>query len=303
MTLGGGEIEAVQSLLGEFVVVFALVTQLGDIWFYFTVLGTWYWLGDRTPVLGALSDRRLTAGIVGLAVGALALTLTLKRAFALERPPGAEMAVAVETVPQALRSLYAAAATGDGFGFPSGHAIGTTAVWGGVAWFARGGNRRRRLAVAGGIVAVVGLSRVVLGVHYAVSVVAGVGIGLAYLLAVTRLGTDPVRMFGVALVVAVCAAVVTGGGEDAAVALGLAGGSLLAWLAVGERVPAQPTTGWEAAGTALLGVVVCGGLFGATLALDPPVPVAVVLSGLVGAAVLVLPVVTHGVKKAESSPS
>jgi len=303
MTLGGGEIEAAQSLLGEFVVVFALVTQLGDIWFYFTVLGTWYWLGDRTPVLGPLADRRLTAGIVGLGVGAMALTLTLKGAFALERPPGAETAVAAETVPRALRSFYAAAATGDGFGFPSGHAIGTTAIWGGVAWFARGGNRRRRLAVAGSIVAVVGFSRVALGVHYAVSVVAGVLVGLAYLLAVTRLGTGPVRTFGVALVVAACATIVTGGGEDAAVALGLAGGSLVTWLVVGERVPAQPTTGREAAGTALLGVVVCGGLFGATLALDPPVPVAVALSGLVGATLLALPVVTRGVEKAEGGPS
>lgn len=293
MTLGVGEIEAVQSLLGEFVVVFALVTQLGDIWFYFAVLGTWYWLGDRTPVLGGLADRRLTAGLVGLGVGAMALTVALKGAIALDRPPGAETAVAAEAVPRAFRDLYAAAATGDGFGFPSGHAIGTTAIWGGVAWFTRGDGRRRRGAIAAAIVALVGFSRVALGVHYAVSVVAGVVIGAAYLLGMSRFGIDPARTFGVASAFGVVAVAVTGFGTDATVVLGLAVGSLLAWLAVGERVPEHPQTGREALLTALLGLVVCGGLFGATLTLEPPVPVSVVLSALVGAAVLALPVVTR----------
>ena len=128
MTLGVGEIEAVQALSGDFVVVFALFTQLGDVWFYFVVLGAWYWLGDRAPLVGDGLDRRLAARAIALAVGAMALTVLLKGWFATERPPGAETPVAVEVVPLLLRAAYAEAATAEGFGFPSGHALGTTAV-------------------------------------------------------------------------------------------------------------------------------------------------------------------------------
>jgi len=80
--------------------------------------------------------------------------------------------------PVALEPVFADIATGHGPGFPSGHALGTTMVWGGVALILDQGTRRARAAVAGTVVALVSLSRLVLGVHYAVDVVVGVALGL-----------------------------------------------------------------------------------------------------------------------------
>lgn len=296
MTLDAGAIEAVQSLLGEAVVVFAVLTQLGDVWFYSAVLGTWYWLGHRMPLLGEGLDRPLAARAIGITVGAMALTVTLKGLFALERPPGAGTAVAVDAVPPLFRAAYAEAATADGYGFPSGHALGTTAVWGGIAWLYRGGERWRRLSVAAAIVAVVGFSRVALGVHYAASVGGGVAVGLAYLLVAIRVGTTA-RTFGLALALAVGGAVATGFGDDAAVVLGVALGCLVTWLVAGEAVPERPT-GREAYLTALLGPIAVGGPFAAAILWSPPVPLATALGALAGAAALSLPLlVARGIER------
>lgn len=297
MTLGAGEIEAVQSLLGGLVVVFALLTQLGDVWFYFVVLGTWYWFGDRMPLLGDGLDRPLVARAIGIAVGAMALIILLKGLFATERPPGAGTAVAVDVVPPFLRVAYAEAATAEGNGFPSGHALGTTAIWGGVAWLYRGGDRRRRLLIAAGIVAVVGFSRVALGVHYAASVAGGVVFGLGYLLVALRVGTTTGRAFALALALAGGAVAVTDFGHDAVVVLGVALGGLAAWLAAGDAVPTRPTAR-EAVLTALLGLGVVGGLFGMAVVLDPPAVLAVSLGALIGGTILSLPLlVARGIER------
>ena len=71
--------------------------------------------------------------------------------------------------------------TADGYGFPSGHATAATAVYGGVAAVLPAGTGRLRYAAAGSVVAVVALSRIAIGVHYLVGVVAGVLLGLTVL--------------------------------------------------------------------------------------------------------------------------
>lgn len=132
----------------------ALVTLLGDPVVLLAALALGYW---RAPPVAA-APRRAFATLVCLGVAAAGATLALKAAFALPRPPGAAT---------------------PGFGFPSGHALGAAAAYGGAARLFDRIDRRRRVLVAGVLVAAVALSRVVLGVHYLVDVVFGTAAGLA----------------------------------------------------------------------------------------------------------------------------
>ena len=165
MSRAVGEFAAVARLPDAAAVGAAVATQLGDVWFLFGLLGLLYWFGEALPAPVAL-DRRRAAFVVALGLGANVTTTTMKEWLRYPRPPGAD-AAARELVPALLEPPYAAAATATGFGFPSGHALGTAAVYGGLALLV---GRRRGYGVAAAVVAVVSLSRVVLGVHYLVDV-------------------------------------------------------------------------------------------------------------------------------------
>jgi undecaprenyl-diphosphatase len=113
-----------------------------------------------------------TLALVGS--GAFLLNLGLKALVARTRPT----ADAVQ--------LYVAAG---GWGFPSGHVMFYTAFYGGLGCFARwklppGGKRTVIVALCVILVGLVGLSRIFLGAHWPLDVVAGYGFGLAWLLAV-----------------------------------------------------------------------------------------------------------------------
>jgi membrane-associated phospholipid phosphatase len=74
------------------------------------------------------------------------------------------------------------------YSFPSGHAFGAATTWGAlavVAWSLDPDRRRRALVSAGAatVVAVVAASRVVLGAHFVLDVLAGVAGGVAVLAA------------------------------------------------------------------------------------------------------------------------
>jgi membrane-associated phospholipid phosphatase len=75
-----------------------------------------------------------------------------------------------------------------GFAFPSGHATDAAAVYGMLAVLlarpGRGAARVAALAGAAALIALVGLSRLYLGVHWLSDVVAGAGLGIAWLLAI-----------------------------------------------------------------------------------------------------------------------
>jgi undecaprenyl-diphosphatase len=68
-----------------------------------------------------------------------------------------------------------------GYSFPSGHALGSAALWASIAFVAagRGLPRARALAVAMAVPVVVASTRVVLGVHYVTDVVGGLLLGWA----------------------------------------------------------------------------------------------------------------------------
>ena len=136
MSRAVGEFAAVARLPDAAVVVAAVATQLGDVWFLFGLLGLLYWFGEALPAPVAL-DRRRAAFLVALGLGANATTTTMKEWLRYPRPPGAD-AAARELVPALLEPPYAAAATATGFGFPSGHALGTAMTLG-AFFFLRGG--------------------------------------------------------------------------------------------------------------------------------------------------------------------
>ena len=158
--------------------LFMSITALGG-----TVLigGVSVLLGLYFLVRGRLS---LLAGLAVAIGGAGAVLFILKEAVARTRPPAALQAYA-ET----------------GFSFPSGHATMSLAFYGFLAYLACGifpaGRYRVAAGVAaGGLVWLIGFSRVYLGVHYPSDVAAGFIIAAAFLwLAVVvgkRLEKNPV---------------------------------------------------------------------------------------------------------------
>ena len=278
-----GVTEVLSALPGAVVVLFALVTQLGDFWFTFSACALLYWLGPRTPKLGRGLTRDRTAMLVALLAGAVALVVSLKAVFALPRPPGAGTATHAELLPVTLRGVYESMATGEGYGFPSGHATVSLLVWGGFAWALRVGTRRSRTAVAAAVVGLIGLSRLVLGVHYLADVLAGFALAGTFLwLALAALGT-PERVFGLAAVVAGVALVVAGLSRDTGAALGLTVGGAVVWSLVGDGIPEPTRRG--VAFTVVLGVATVGVLLGGTLGLDPT-PGVVALAAALGTGLL-----------------
>lgn len=146
----------------------AVLTQLGDFWFLTLLLGVCYW---RFP-----ANRRDVASLFATALGGLGLYRTLKHVF--ERPRPTTLPVDPSEVPGLLRPIYENAIAAGGFGFPSGHATTATLLYVGLAVVLPVGTRRQRFAAAGVLVGTVCVSRLALGVHNLVDVLAGIPTGL-----------------------------------------------------------------------------------------------------------------------------
>ncbi len=266
---GVGVVRALSELPTAVVAGVAVLTQLGDAWFLFVLLTLVYWFGEGRL---APDHRRVGALVVAITVGGLALTLALKTAFALPRPPGATATTVPPWVPSSLGPAYVDAATGSGFGFPSGHALGSTVAYGGFALLGTWATRRARWATAGTVILLVAASRVVLGVHYLVDVVAGVGVGLTFLWAAARFADgDPARAFGLAVVVSALAGVVAGLGDvpsealvESVSVLGASVGGLVGWRL------ADRTSGPPGAVGAGVGLSLAGGLWVGVTAVTLP---------------------------------
>lgn len=158
---------------------------------------------------------RRTGFVLAVVLGGLAVTLLLKAAFGLPRPP---------------ESLQAVPREGDGF--PSGHTMAATICWGALALWAEATDRRSRLAGAALVVALVGFSRLALGVHYVTDLVASVLFGAGYLLAAAvLLSGDADRAFLVAAALGGLALLASGGATDGVLAfVGCVGGAAGWWL-------------------------------------------------------------------------
>lgn len=192
--------DAVPSAL---VPVFAAITTLGGATVLMLLLSVLYWVDER----------RATALVVSFTLTALAVTLALKAGFGLPRPPVAEQLVAHDN---------------DQWGFPSGHAIAGVVVYGGLVLATDRFRSRRGAVVATLLALLVGLSRVVIRVHYLGDVLVGFVVG-AVLLGSLWLLTDgsPQRGFAIATVAAVPALVVAGVMAETLVAFGGSVGGLI----------------------------------------------------------------------------
>ena len=285
MSRGVGELAAIADLPSWLVALAALITQLGDVWFVFCLLGVLYWFGESLPGSMSLS-RRHAMFAVALALVARGVTTTFKELFGLPRPPGADEAVGVELVPTVVDPLYVSAATADGFGFPSGHATAAILVYGGLALLV---DSRRGYVAAAALVAVIPLSRVVLGVHYLVDIVAGLAVGGAFLAGVYLVcdrGNNPGRALMVAVGVSLLGAGVVYN-FDTMAALGGALGARIAWGRLGDAVVHETTTRLGGAVAVAVGLLF-GAMFGGIYAIEPTAAVgflgmAVVLAGVIAA--------------------
>ncbi|MGB9866388.1 MAG: phosphatase PAP2 family protein [Bacillota bacterium] len=142
--------------------LFVGITALGSEGFYLLAFPMVYWCVD--PELGF----QLCCGFLSSAWANAAL----KSLFRVPRPP-------LEKV--RLPQLHLA----EGWSFPSGHAQGSACFWGYISLKSA---HRRLMSVVGVVtVALVSFSRVYLGVHWPVDVVAGALLGYGWALATARL--------------------------------------------------------------------------------------------------------------------
>lgn len=270
MSHGLGVTEALQSLPDAVYLLFALFTQLGDLWFYFLALTLAYAYAES--LVDAVSRERVAA-VVAVALGALAITVGLKELFAHPRPSGADSLRPVAWLPVALVPLLENFATADSFSLPSGHAAGGAAVYGGAALLVRYGRDRVRYLVAAGVVAVVAGSRLVIGVHYLGDVLVGVAVGLAYALVVywaTDGGRRVERAFSLAVLVAVGGAALHFSVETLS-ALGGALGGRIGWTVFGDRATHGVVTRREGTITAAIALPLGGAFVGVAAVVETPV--------------------------------
>lgn len=145
---------------------FGVVTQLGSTAVLFAVAAV------AAAYLARLGRRPDAAFLLLAFAGAETLTWSLKAVFQRERP-----------------SFDDPIATASSFSFPSGHALVSFAVYGALAYVLLESLRSRRtrtacVAGAAAVVAVIGFSRLYLGVHYLSDVLAGYAVALAWLLVI-----------------------------------------------------------------------------------------------------------------------
>ncbi len=241
--------ETVRQTLEPTVPFFEIVTHLGD-GALLVVLGVLlYWFGAR-------DRRRDRLFVIAIGLSALALSAGLKGIFELPRP---DVAFAPAGYP--------------GYTFPSAHAMGAAAVYGALAATMDLGRARTRYAIAGVLIGLVALSRVVIGVHFAGDVIVGLVLGLGLVAAGQWLSSterfDPGATFALAAVIAV-SAFALGSRVFVSLTLGASLGGLAGWYLFKDR-----TTSNSAAAVLAIGVfalIALGLLRAVSLSLGVTIP-------------------------------
>lgn len=268
--------------------LFGLVTQLGDPWFLVLVSILLYVTGGRWSLV---PTRRTGAFALAVAFGALGLTHLLKNLFMLSRPPGAGTAALPDGLFPFLESAVGNTVTASGYGFPSGHALGVSAVYGAIAARTERDTRHVRWALLTVVGLLVVSSRLVLGVHYLVDVIAGVVAGGTLLGVALWIGrTRPGRVFALGALVgagAIATSLFAPAGTpwESGQWFGAALGAGVTWSVV------RPATAPEGNTVATCAIGATGGLLWVgTYLLSPPLLGAVVLTGLAASIVVAAPV-------------
>ncbi|WP_135667633.1 phosphatase PAP2 family protein [Halorhabdus rudnickae] len=268
----------------------SLVSLLGDPLVIVGLGIVVYFFGDWLPVIGDRLDADRGALLFASIVGAMALSITLKTGFALERPPGAADLPGASGMPEFIEGLYTRIVGPGGYAFPSGHATAAAVGWLGLALAFRKQKRNRPLVLAGGIVAAIAASRVALGVHRPIEVVVGTAVGLAYLLVVFEVLERPRGAFGLAGLIGTFSPVVIELSGDGLLAVGVALGTAIGAAGIRQRDGGR----WMQAGLATAAVVV---VTAATFVRTGGSETLVALVGLVaGALVVTVRRSIHGVE-------
>ena len=203
---------------------FELVALLGDWMVLVAILGV-VMLGTVFTRARRGADQLCgarTVFVVAVVFGGLALTLLLKALFDAPRPPAELHAV-----------------TPSPGGFPSGHVMVATIGWGAILWWLVDMPRRYRAGALAVLVVFVALSRLALGVHFLVDVVASVVFGGLYLAAVVWVTDErPGRAFAVAIALGLGATLVSGGETRPLLALAGTAGAAVGWLLI-ESAPVR----------------------------------------------------------------
>jgi len=211
------------ALPGVFIDFLALFTRLGDGATVVTLAILFYWFG-------AWTDWRKRGMLMAIAVATLALSAGLKGIFDVARPV-AELAFAPDDYP--------------GLSTPSAHAMGSAAIYGGLAVAMEAGKKWQRYLVAGIIISLVSLSRVVIGVHYLGDVILGAALGLFLIwFAIWLANREPrsiFTMFVFAFLFAVTA-ILLGSEYYVTMSTGAALGGIITWTFIHDRQP-KPTGG------------------------------------------------------------
>ena len=178
---------------GPILVGMGFLTQLGDPWFLLLVAMLVFLVGVERSVIESPTGG---AFVLASTFAGFSFIDLLKHLFRYSRPAGAAEATVPDWLPGTVGTAVHSTLVGDGFAFPSGHALGTTVVFGALAYTLNVGTKRQRWALATLGVVLVSLTRVVIGVHYVVDVVGGVLAGVALLAAAISLGGHrPLRVF------------------------------------------------------------------------------------------------------------
>ncbi|AHG04810.1 PAP2 family phosphoesterase [Halobacterium sp. DL1] len=266
---GVGVTSAVTAAVPEVLVpVLSVLTFLGGTFFLVSVGPAIYWFGPTREWL----TRRDGARLLAVTLGGLALVVATKSLFAMPRPPEHVMLVAEE-----------------GNGFPSGHATGAAVFYGALAALTTVWSRARRWLLAAGFVLLVGFTRIALGVHYLVDVLAGFALGAAFLAVALALTRRRIHYgFALAAVIAGVGFVIAGPTDDAVGALAATVGALTGWVVIGRREALESHV-HPVAGAAALGAL--GGTAAVTLQLNVAVLVVAATHAVAGAAFVALPAI------------
>ncbi|GEL67741.1 phosphatase PAP2 family protein [Marinilactibacillus psychrotolerans] len=146
-------------------ILFTLITRVGDGWFValFTLIVS-------TVILFKFKNKWLSIWyFLTVALGAGGLNQILKFIFKRERPSDVEHLISQ-----------------GGYSFPSGHAMGSMIVYGALIFlFIRLARKKITYVAAtvgfGALVALIGISRVYLGVHYPSDIIGGYSVGLMWI--------------------------------------------------------------------------------------------------------------------------
>jgi membrane-associated phospholipid phosphatase len=231
-------ISSLQQVHPALLVFFRGVTFLGQPQFYVAIL----------PLLVWCVDVRLGARVVVFLLMSSQLNAVLKEAFHQPRPCDFDPSLQL--------------AWFEGYGLPSGHAQFVVAFWGAIAVWVR---RRWFWALTVVLALLVGLSRIILGVHFPQDVLAGWAVGaLALLLYVvlqpgleSRLAELPLRWQMLLAAGVPSLLFVTLPGKNVATAMGTLAGAGVGFALARRYVPFEPGGPlWQRALRFVVGVAV-----------------------------------------------